>query len=259
FDNAEHIHVFQPFKNDNKKVFYEEFRPANSDTSSKATKTLSSNKSQQRQKRDIQMHTSTPFTTTVISLTTIPVTNVSSLYTSQVVQYSNISQTTSPYDVLSFTISNEAAERWANLIAMHDEELIPVDFMARQMIVDEGPTIDGSATIDGSGDADKGYMSLGQSYYQRDMTGTTFNDLTQAIVAPLWSNISYIPNYSNIVVSFYNTSNSSIDSISDVVNQTLIQACPTLVCSSLNDNLMKIMRVKWSNLRYELNNGSIWD
>ncbi|CAF1525483.1 unnamed protein product, partial [Didymodactylos carnosus] len=44
----------------------------------------------------------------------------------------------------SFTLSAELVERWANLMAMKDEELIPVDIIGRQMLFDASATVDGS-------------------------------------------------------------------------------------------------------------------
>ncbi|CAF0765818.1 unnamed protein product, partial [Didymodactylos carnosus] len=104
---------------------------------------------------------------------------------------------------------------------------------------------------------DKGYISLGQPLYQRDMTESVFNSLDRAIIAPYWISISYIPNLSKVFVNMYNTS-SSLNDIYDVINQTIIQACPTLECDSVKYNVMKILRIQWTNMQYQSANGTNW-
>ncbi|CAF1096770.1 unnamed protein product, partial [Didymodactylos carnosus] len=135
-------HNHQIVQSLNKEPLYEEFRLVNTGMLLKSPSSLS--KKGQKLKRDIQLNTSLPMITTVLSTTTT-VMNISSLYTSkpELVQYTNLSLTTS-YDESSLINSDDKEERWANLIDMHNEELIPIDIMSRQMLFDASVTVDGS-------------------------------------------------------------------------------------------------------------------
>ncbi|CAF1248451.1 unnamed protein product, partial [Didymodactylos carnosus] len=140
-DNNDNEHNYYVAQALSKEPLYKEFHLINMNTFSKST--LSSTKKGQKLKRDIQLNTLLPITTTVLSTTT---TNIFSSYTSrpQLVQYAN---TTASYDKSSFTISDETAKRWANLIAVEDEGFLPLDIMARQMSLDESAIVDGSGIV----------------------------------------------------------------------------------------------------------------
>ncbi|CAF1418414.1 unnamed protein product, partial [Didymodactylos carnosus] len=69
---------------------------------------------------------------------------ISSLYTAELVPFSNLSQTTSLYDSTSDTIQDKIADRWPHLIALRDEELIPVDMNEEQGLLDVTSSDNGS-------------------------------------------------------------------------------------------------------------------
>ncbi|CAF1395986.1 unnamed protein product, partial [Didymodactylos carnosus] len=138
FNNVEHNQSF----NKNQQILFEEFRLAKTDTSPVLTPISASKTDHKRSKRDTQLNTSIPITTAVISTT--KTTTITSLHTSQLVQHSNLTQTTSVYNLSPITTGDDAAERWSNLLSMQDEELIPVDVLSRQLLFDVDTTMDGS-------------------------------------------------------------------------------------------------------------------
>ncbi|CAF1151504.1 unnamed protein product [Rotaria sp. Silwood1] len=102
--------------------------------------------------------------------------------------------------------------------------------------------------------SNKGYITFDTPYYARTMTTSAFQQINnQAIAAPFWADMSYISNYSNIIINWFSSTNATGSDASiynDVIQSVIKFACPTSFCST-NFAAARVTRITWQNLLYE--------
>ncbi|CAF4469700.1 unnamed protein product, partial [Rotaria sp. Silwood2] len=102
--------------------------------------------------------------------------------------------------------------------------------------------------------SNKGYITFDTPYYSQTMTSFAFQQIiNQAIAAPFWADLSYIPNYSHITIDWLSSTNSTgsdASTYNNVIQSVIMSACPSLFCS-LNFVAARVVRITWQNLAYE--------
>ncbi|CAF4350151.1 unnamed protein product, partial [Rotaria sordida] len=76
----------------------------------------------------------------------------------------------------------------------------------------------------------------------------------QAIAALFWVDLSYVANYTNIAINWFSSTNSTgsdASTYNNVIQSVVTAACPTTFCSP-NFAAIRVVRITWQNLLYEL-------
>lgn len=125
----------------------------------------------------------------------------------------------------------------------------------------------------------KGYITFGTPYYGQTMTSSVFGELYgQAVAAPFWADLSYdsvshiislyvlsiiiekksFQQKSSITINWFssiNASQSDFNTYYTIIQRTVNNACPVQTCS-LNFAAMRVVRVDWKNLQYQVPNSN---
>ncbi|CAF1082057.1 unnamed protein product [Didymodactylos carnosus] len=218
-DDVDHNHDAQKFNN-NKELLFEEFRLANSDTSSKTTPRLSSKQDQQRQKLARQMLFDAGATVDGSGETTL-FTSAETLFSTSVVQTSTLSERQTIQSTIESTILSTASSRETSTNEPENTTSTYISISSIQI-----STLSESATATSISEIST------PSGVSLEQTGSTVPNLTTTLVSNTATSTSFMSYVSSLITaqtsSAISTGSARTEQISSISSEaTLTSILPS--------------------------------